>query len=387
VKKGLRVGIVGAGVGGLTAATALRRAGAEPTVLERAPALREVQAGGSVHLWPNALRALKHAGLYDAVRASVDEAAVLTTFSFESVQRGLLCEWATDKVALGLPLLGVVRGEIHEVLSRQVRDTIRLGAPVESFLEGPDAVEARVAGGRSDRFDVLVGADGLRSTVRAGLLGQSDPRYSGYVAWVALVRMTHSRFHQATRVSFGRGGRFTAWAVTGGRIYWEAIWGTPSGGQDGPQGRRQDVLARFGDWAASIRELIEATPEGDIRRSDSLTRPVSRRWGAGRVTLLGDAAHPMTNAIGQGANAAIEDGVVLARCLERNDDPVAGLREYETIRRPRATTFVKRSRFVARLATVRNPLLMRGRDAFVGAVFPRVYHSMRNDLAYDAGAV
>jgi 2-polyprenyl-6-methoxyphenol hydroxylase-like FAD-dependent oxidoreductase len=147
------------------------------------------------------------------------------------------------------------------------------------------------------------------------------------------------------------------------------------------------VLERFGDFSPAAREIIEATPEAAIRRVDSFARPVSHRWGNGRVTLLGDAAHAMTNAIGQGANMAIEDAVVLARCLERNDDAVSGLREYEKLRRPRATEFVKRSRFVARLAVVRNPLAMKGRDALVSFGFPRLYHQMRKGLAYDAGAV
>lgn len=280
-----------------------------------------------------------------------------------------------------------MRGETHEVLARGARDAIRLGAGVEGFEAGADGVDVRLAGGGTERFDVLVGADGLRSRVRAGLLGESDPHYTGYTTWVATVRMTHPHFHKATRVYFGRGGRFVAWSVTGGRIYWEGIYGEPRGGTDGPRGRRQDVLDRFGDWDSPVRAVIDATPDGDIRRADSLARPVSSQWGRGRVTLLGDAAHAMTNAIGQGANQAIEDAVVLARCLERNDGPAAGLREYENLRRPRATAYVKRSGLIAKLALVKNPLAVRARDLFVSLAFPRVYYAMQKEMAYDAGAV
>lgn len=117
--------------------------------------------------------------------------------------------------------------------------------------------------------------------------------------------------------------------------FWEGIFKGPPGAPDGAPGRRADVLDRFGDWVEVVRQLIEATPDEQITRADSFARPAEARWGVGRVTLLGDAAHAMTNAVGQGANQAIEDGVVLARCLERNEDPVAGLREYEDLRRKR----------------------------------------------------
>ena len=133
--------------------------------------------------------------------------------------------------------------------------------------------------------------------------------------------------------------------------------------------------------------MIDATPEDAIRRSDAFARPVTRTWGRGRVTLLGDAAHAMTNAVGQGANQAIEDAVVLARCLQRNDDPVAGLREYERKRVKRATTFVRRSKMVARLATVNRPALVKGRDVFVKTTFPFAYRQHRHDLTYDARTV
>jgi 2-polyprenyl-6-methoxyphenol hydroxylase-like FAD-dependent oxidoreductase len=185
-------------------------------------------------------------------------------------------------------------------------------------------------------------------------------------------------------VYFGTGGRFIAWPMSGGRVYWEGIFRSTAGVTDGPGGRKEDVRARFGHWVEPIRSLIEATDERTIRRSDSYARPVARTWGRGRVTLIGDAAHAMTNAIGQGANQAMEDAVVLARCLESNPDPVAALREYERKRMPRTTTFVKRSKIVAQLALVNRPILVKGRDVFVRRTFPFAYRQHKQDLAYDA---
>jgi 2-polyprenyl-6-methoxyphenol hydroxylase-like FAD-dependent oxidoreductase len=175
--------------------------------------------------------------------------------------------------------------------------------------------------------------------------------------------------------------------MAGGRTYWEGIFRAEEAAADGPGGKKGDVLTRFGHWVDPIRPMIEATPEEAIRRADSYARPAATTWGSGRVTLIGDAAHAMTNAIGQGANQAIEDAVVLARCLERNADPVAGLREYEKVRMPRANTFVKRSRFVAQLALVNRPALVKGRDQFVKTAFKFAYKQHKQDLSYDAGAV
>ncbi len=380
----LRIGIAGAGVGGLTAAAALRQAGIESVVFERAADLRHVQVGGSFHLFPNALRALEWAGLSEALYASIDESAYLTTQTFQAQDGKLLVEWPIGR-DMDLPTLSVVRGEVHEVLARGA--DIRLGSAVEGFQDDGDGVTVRLAGGASERFDILIGADGLRSRVRELILGEAEPVYSGYVTWLATIPFHDPYLDQAIRVYFGAGGRFIAWPMTGGRTYWEGISRAPAGAPDGPGGKKGDVLARFGGWVDPVERLIEATPEAAIRRSDSFARPVARTWGRGRVTLLGDAAHAMTNAVGQGANQAIEDAVVLARCLQRNPDPVAGLREYERVRIKRAATFVKRSKMVAKIAMVNRPALVKGRDAFVKTTFPFAYKQHKQDLAYDARTV
>jgi len=382
----LRVGIVGGGIGGLTAAAALRRAGAEPTVLERATELRHVQLGGSLHLWPNALRALDWAGLYAPVRASVDEGAIMERQSFNTWDGRELARWWLGHEALELPTLAVVRGELHQVLAQAAGDAILVGAAVEGFEDDGEGVTVRLESGASARFDVLVGADGLRSRVREGVLGAVAPTYTGYTTWVANVPVADPHYQHTIRLYFGKGGRFIAYSLAGGRTHFEAVTRTARGGTDGPEGRKADMLAHFGDWAAEIVALIEATPEPGIRRADAFARPAGKTWGAGRVTLLGDAAHAMTNGVAQGANQAIEDAIVLARCLERNGDPVAGLREYERLRVPRATGYVKRSKRMAGFGLVEHPAAVVARNAFVKTGFRFAYRLHKRELAYDAGA-
>jgi 2-polyprenyl-6-methoxyphenol hydroxylase-like FAD-dependent oxidoreductase len=297
----------------------------------------------------------------------------------------VLVEWPLGR-DMDLPTLSVVRGEVHEVLADGAE--IRLDSAVESFTDDGEGVTVQLAGGGSERFDVLIGADGLKSRVREGIVGTADPEYTGYATWLATIPYDDPYLEQAIRVYFGVGGRFIAWPMTGGRAYWEGIFRTPAGVPDGGGGKKGDVLARFGHWADPVRPLIEATPEAAIRHSDSYARPVNKTWGRGRVTLLGDAAHAMTNAVGQGANQAIEDAVVLARCLQAaNGDPAGALREYERKRKKRATMFVKRSKMVARLALVNRPVLVKGRDVFVRTTFPFAYRQHRHDLSYDARTV
>jgi 2-polyprenyl-6-methoxyphenol hydroxylase-like FAD-dependent oxidoreductase len=387
VRKGLAVAIAGGGIGGLTAAVALRAAGARPTVFERAAGVRHVQVGGSIHLFPNGVRALAFAGLLDAVRASIDDGAIMRRQLFQTAGGRVLADWSLDESVLGLPTLAVVRGELLGVLAGAAADMLRLGAAVVDFDADGEGVTLRLADGRQERCDVLVGADGLRSAIRARVVGDGEPVFTNYATWLAVIPFRDPALENTVRIYFGPGGRFIAWPVTGGRVYWEGIYAEKAGGVDGPGGRRADVLERFGDWANPVPAVVRATPDGAIVRADSYARRVAHRWGFGRVTLIGDAAHAMTNAAGQGANQAVEDAVVLARCLERIDDPTAALREYERLRRPRTATFVKRSRGLARAATVRNPALAATRNVLLSLGLRLAHSQHKRDLSYDAGAV
>jgi 2-polyprenyl-6-methoxyphenol hydroxylase-like FAD-dependent oxidoreductase len=265
-------------------------------------------------------------------------------------------------------------------------DAIRLGSPVVGVRSDDTTAAAVLEGGGEEAGDAVVAADGLRSTLREAVLQDGPPRSVGYTTWTAVTPFEHPAAPPGIfRVLFGRGGRFVFYPVGGGNVYWEGIHAEPEGGTDPPGGHRQAVLERFGNWVEPVAELVGATPDDAIVRADVYDRPPAKRWGTGRVTLLGDAAHPMTNAVGQGANQAIEDAIVLARALARNGDPAAGLREYERLRQPRTASFVRLSHFLARLATLRNPVACAVRDRTLQLAFPRMLAKQRQELAYDAG--
>jgi 2-polyprenyl-6-methoxyphenol hydroxylase-like FAD-dependent oxidoreductase len=161
--------------------------------------------------------------------------------------------------------------------------------------------------------------------------------------------------------AWGPGKRFAVHHCGQGRIFWYGTKNTPEGVADAPGGRKAEVLDCFRDWFSPIPELIQATQD-DILRNDIVDRKPIKSWGKGRVTLLGDAAHPSTPNLGQGACQAIEDAVTLAHCVGRNDNPEAILRAYEGRRIPRTTAITKRSLHVGIVGQLQNPLARNLRD-------------------------
>jgi 2-polyprenyl-6-methoxyphenol hydroxylase-like FAD-dependent oxidoreductase len=342
-----RILISGAGIGGLTAACALVRAGLDARVVERAPELLSVGAGITVQA--NAMVALRRLGLDAAVLAEGgqlglsqilrDDGLVLASTSLDGLER-----------EVGAPSIAIHRARLQRVLLDALgRERVELGADVTRFEADDAGVAVRLADGRRLDGALLIGADGLRSAVRAQLHGDEEPSYAGYTTWRGVAEDPGLAPGQAGEM-WGRGRRFGFVGIGFGEVYWFSVIDAPAGGRDSPGRVRADLLERFGDFGGPARKLLEATDEAAIVRTDIADRPPLARWGEGRVTLLGDAAHPMTPNLGQGGCQAIEDAVVLAECLAGASDGEAGLRAYEDRRAERAHWFVAQSRSVGKIA-------------------------------------
>jgi 2-polyprenyl-6-methoxyphenol hydroxylase-like FAD-dependent oxidoreductase len=355
--------VVGSGIGGLTATLALRRAGLPVELYERAPELLEIGTG--ITIQPNAVLALRTLGLDGALLAAG-----------RSLASGRLLRWDGRRLVsfpaeqvyrrVGAPAVGLHRGTLQRLLLQAVDgEGPRLGRTLVGYETGRDGVTLRFAGGGTASGPVLVGADGLNSAVRAQLLGDGAPVYAGYTAWRGVARESEDWSIEASSESWGRGRRFGMVPIDGGRIYWYATLTIPRGGRDTTRGTLLDL---FRGWHDPIQALLEATPQPAILRNDIFDRPPSPRWGEGPVTLLGDAAHPMTPNLGQGACQAIEDAVVLARCLAECDEPESGLRRYEERRRARANAVVVAARRLGRIGQWESPLACRFRDALFAAL-------------------
>lgn len=351
--------VIGGGIGGLATAIALRRAGFDVAVFERVPTLQAVGAG--LTLWPNASKALGQLGLSEALAAISVPNRDSEIRTWDGRRLSLIPPDELIK-RFGAPLIAVHRADLQgSLLDALGAKQPHLGARCVGIDADGAGVTARFADGRVVRGNVLIGADGLHSVVRARLFGDQPPHYAGYTAWRGVTTFPAERV--VSGESQGAGQRFGIVRLDSGRVYWFATASLPEGGDDPPDQRQATLLARFAGWHAPIAEVIAATDEAAILRNDIYDRDPLPRWGRGRVTLLGDAAHPMTPNLGQGACQAIEDAVVLAKCLHAAPDLTAGLRAYETRRRAHANRVVRLSRLFGAISQWQHPLARAMRTA------------------------
>ncbi len=348
--------IVGGGIGGLAAAVALRRAGCEAEVYERAPAFREVGAG--VSLWPNATRVLRMWGVLERVLA---RGAEVTRFDLRRAEGVRLASIAMS--GFDTPAVCVHRAELHAALLAELPAAcLKTDHTLESFALAGAGVVARFYGGREARADGLIGADGIHSVVRAQLHGAVAPTFRGYSIWRGLAPAIEGIARGPISETWGRGQRFGIMPIGPDRICWYATCNARAAQADAPGGRKREVQELFADWHAPIGTLIAATREADILRNDARDRPALRRWGRGCVTLLGDAAHPLTPNVGQGACLAIEDAACLAKALAGEEDVAVAYRAYEARRNARTAFVARQSRRIGAIGQWEHPWMVRGRN-------------------------
>jgi len=358
--------IAGAGIGGLATAIALREAGLIVEVLERAQELRETGAG--LMIWPNGSRSLRALGV--AVRRLVVE-----RISFRSWRGRELMEIPMDIISerYGFPVAFVSRADLQAALMSTLGEgALRLGADVQSFEETQDHVEVRLQHGSAvTGGDLLVGADGIRSVVRRELLRDGDPFYLGSTIWRGVVDSAGIPLDRGEGINWvGPGSEFLAFHLPDDRIYWAAVTKEPRGEMSGPGGHKQDLLDRFGRWQDPVSALIAANDDAAILRNDMYDRPPVNHWSRGRVTLVGDAAHPMTPNQGQGACQALEDAVALGRGFAHAANVADAFKFYERQRLRRANRVVKASRQATRGVQIDAPILCAIRDTFA-RILPR----------------
>ena len=328
--------VVGGGIGGLAAALTLRATGTKPSVFERDPAGSDrLTAGTGITLWSNATRVLAELGLHDELLAA---GSALETFENRTSRGRKIADWPIGDMGrrIGVPSISIRRSELHRVLRHAVGDDLTFDAEYAGVSEQAGGITARFVQGGVVRGDVegdfLVGADGLRSRVRDSVLPASDPRFAGYVVYRAIVTQPSPVPAHVFVQMWGRGTRFGYYQVGRGETYWFAVVNAAKDDAPDPTDHKSELLARFGGWAGPVAELITRSDDAAVSRARIFDRDPVRTWGSGRVTLLGDAVHPMTFNVGQGACQAIEDAAALAREVRVGGDAQSALRCYEAQR-------------------------------------------------------
>ncbi|MFF2194574.1 FAD-dependent monooxygenase [Streptomyces sp. NPDC058157] len=358
--------VLGAGIGGLTAAIALREAGLDVEVHERAGELRA--AGSGLSVMSNAVGALNSLGVGIDLEKRGE---ALRSYQVKTATGRLIREFPFPEIIgrLGVPSVLITRADLQQSLLEAAEGIpIRLGAAATGFeTDGVPGGGVRLSfdDGSTAEGDVLIGADGFHSVVRRQLVGPEDSQDSGYVCWLAVVPFSHPRFTPGSVTHFwGSGKRFGLVDMGGGRLYW---WGTknmPAELSRDWKGGKAEILHCYEGWADEVRQAVIATPEESIIAVPSRDRAFLERWGRGPVTLLGDAAHPMLTSLGQGSGMAIEDAVVLGRALRGASDLPRALRRYEDERRERTRGMVAASRGISTFEQSEDPIRRPVRDAY-----------------------
>jgi salicylate hydroxylase len=338
--------VVGAGLAGLAAALALARKGIRVRVLEQASAFGEIGAGITVS--PNAARVFRSLELLEALVARSTQVWIQGVVYYETGKvLGTKDRSASGSTPNGAPFLQLLRSDLHDLLLRalleRAPDCIRLASPVTAVEQRGNRAIAECADGSRHEGDALIGADGIRSRVRASLFGADAPRFTGRVAWRGLIP-TAALAGVALPFESGAAvgpSRTFGWYLVRNKtlVNYVALVKTDEYREEGwrTASDPEAVRRHFQGGIELIGKLIDATDPASCFKWALFDRPSQREWVRGRVALLGDAAHPMLPYMGQGAAMGFEDAVILARCLDSIDDLEEALRVYERTREPRAS--------------------------------------------------
>jgi salicylate hydroxylase len=345
----MKIGIIGGGIGGLTSALALTQAGFSVSVYERSAQL--VDQGAGITLAPNATQVLYHLGLGPTLEATAVTPPVTEYRHYRTGAVFMRLVPKDYRQLFGVPYLRLHRWDLQEAMLQRLAQTapgvLHLNAGVKALESGGHDVKISLADGRVETADIVIAADGIRSSIREALFNPAPPVFSGFVAWRGLVDTSKLPVQLCeSAVAFGQGRHLNRYLVRRGELLnfvavahrseWaEEGWNIPA--------PLNEFHAEFASFDEGTRTIISKPVYGEVFKWGLFCRPWLDCWHSGRVVLLGDAAHPMLPFMGQGAANAIEDAMILTRCLQAESQPENAFALYYATRGPRVKRTTDRS--------------------------------------------
>lgn len=372
--------IIGAGIGGLSAAIALQQLGGRVRIFERAPVLKEMGAG--IVLAANAMKALEKLGVAEQVRQA---SAPVKKAEIRTWDGRLIMEMPVHKQAekYGTYSYLIFRPELQRILfGKLAPGTVLLDKKFSHFQQTDSNINIVFEDGFSVEAEFLIGADGVHSQVRKSMNVETPLRYSGFTAIRGISQFVDPRFPVELGGGFeawGRGKRFGFSHLGKGKIFWFAAINTPQGSLLTDKDRKRTALNLFKGWMQPVEAVIESTMENDILMHEIFDRQPINSWTNGRAVLLGDAAHPMLPNLGQGGAQAMEDALVLAHCLKNNPTDVhEACKLYEQIRIPRTSKVVRGSRMMGKMMQLESQAAIHSRNTLL-RILPKSIQMKRLD--------
>lgn len=347
-----RIVVVGAGIAGLATAIGLQQRAYEVTVIEKRT---DTSTGAAISIWPNALAALNHIGLGDAVREAGGQ---VSTGALRWRTGSWLRRPAPERFvkALGEPLVVVQRSVLRDILTAALAPgTVEYGLAAIGLITDGNRVRLRLSDATAVMADAVIGADGTHSVVARYLNGPLTHRYAGYTAWRGIARCALDP--KLAGETLGPGVELGHVPVGPNLTYWFSTERAPEGRRS-PQGELRYLQGKLAGWAEPIPSILAATPSANVLRDDLYDRTPARHWTRGPVVLVGDAAHPMRPHLGQGGCQGLEDAAILAAFVHHdNPDFPTSFARFAAFRRPRINSLIRKSRLIGKVLNLRPAFL------------------------------
>ena len=343
--------VIGAGIAGLASAVALQRRGRDVTVVEERT---DTSTGAGISIWPNALAALDHIGLGDAVR---DAGGRVTAGALRWYDGSWLRRPAPERIvrALGEPLVVVQRSVLRDILTEALTPgTIDYGVAAARLDATANGVRVRLSDNTVRNASAVIGADGTRSVVARHLNGPLTESYTGYTAWRGIASCAMDT--ELAGETLGPGVETGHVPMGPNRTYWFATERAPEGRQ-AYDGELPYLRKKFARWPEPVPTMLAATAPADVLRNDLYDRTRARHWAGGAMVLVGDAAHPMRPHLGQGGCQGLEDAAILAAFIDQTADLPSAFSRFVAFRRPRVRPLVRESALIGKIVNLRPAFL------------------------------